>query len=302
MSDSDTPAPDETLADPSPPAGRPIGVLKYNDRDTAKKNAPLTEADVAACQPLPEALALIGRVSQAGTRQGLRVLDYGCGKGASVAALRALGVDAYGLDIVPLYIENGRRFFRERGQDPDVLALLDSRSRSDLPEASFDVVLSNQVLEHVANLDDVVAELARLCRPGAEMLHVFPARWRPVEVHLKMPFVQWLPKNAARRWLIGLCIRLGIGVRHFPDLSVAERTRIYNEYSVENTYYRPRREIEACFARHGFACDVESASAEKLAGKLGAPGRTLLAVPVLRSLLTRLHTSFASMHIHARRL
>jgi 2-polyprenyl-3-methyl-5-hydroxy-6-metoxy-1,4-benzoquinol methylase len=36
---------------------------------------------------------------------------------------------------------------------------------------------------------------------------------RLVEAHLFMPFVHWLPKNAAHKWLIGLFVLAGIEPR-----------------------------------------------------------------------------------------
>ena len=44
-------------------------------------------------------------------------------------------------------------------------------SLNDLPDASVDVVLSNSVLEHVADLPTLCASLARVLAPGGVMLH-----------------------------------------------------------------------------------------------------------------------------------
>lgn len=127
--------------------------------------------------------------------------------------------------------------------------------RTDLPNASFDVVYSQEVLEHVANLDAVAVEIARLTRPGGWGFHVFPARWGPVEAHLRQPFVHWLPKNLLRLWAIRLLFQLGVGARP-PELpsesSAAELAAFQYDYSIRKTFYRPRRQIARTFRRHGF--------------------------------------------------
>lgn len=45
---------------------------------------------------------------------------------------------------------------------------------SDLPSASFDVVLTQEVLEHVPDLDAALADMARILKPGGIVLGTFP--------------------------------------------------------------------------------------------------------------------------------
>jgi SAM-dependent methyltransferase len=47
------------------------------------------------------------------------------------------------------------------------------------PDASFDVVFSSNVLEHVRDLDQLEGEIKRVLRPGGICVHVLPThRWR----------------------------------------------------------------------------------------------------------------------------
>lgn len=61
---------------------------------------------------------------------------------------------------------------------------------------SFDIVLSNHVIEHVGARDDQLQHLAEirrvLARDGLLYLAV-PNRWAPVEPHFKLPLLSWLP-------------------------------------------------------------------------------------------------------------
>lgn len=71
----------------------------------------------------------------------------------------------------------------------------------DLPfqDASFDVVHSSAVLEHVGsarNQERFIAELVRVARRVVFL--TTPNRWFPIEFHSLLPLVHWLPKSAFR--------------------------------------------------------------------------------------------------------
>ena len=53
----------------------------------------------------------------------------------------------------------------------------------------FDIVISNQVLEHIESIDLVIDEIARITKSGGIGLHIFPSRRHLIEAHLKMPFI-----------------------------------------------------------------------------------------------------------------
>lgn len=47
-------------------------------------------------------------------------------------------------------------------------------TRSGLPDATFDAVLSNEVLEHVPDLDAALRDTARILKPGGRLIATFP--------------------------------------------------------------------------------------------------------------------------------
>ncbi len=120
-----------------------------------------------------------GRLTGAGAGAGagapgntaarLQILDAGCGTGGLTARLGTLG-RVTGMDFSPAALS-----FAERRGLPRLLR----GSVSALPflEASFDAVVSCDVLYHRAVPDDAVAlaELARVCRPGGVVLLNLPA-------------------------------------------------------------------------------------------------------------------------------
>lgn len=80
----------------------------------------------------------------------------------------------------------------------------------DLPfdDASFDLVHSSAVLEHVgskANQIKMVEECLRVARRGVCI--TTPNRWFPIEVHTQVPLVHWLPKP----WCRAIYTKTGYG-------------------------------------------------------------------------------------------
>ena len=69
---------------------------------------------------------------------------------------------------------------------------------------SFDVVLSNHVIEHVGSDSDQaghLAELRRVMKPGAVGYLAVPNRWMLVEPHYRLAFLSWWPEPLRSRWL-----------------------------------------------------------------------------------------------------
>ncbi len=95
------------------------------------------------------------------------VLDLGCGDGhfASVAFDHPLDV---GLDPWwgPLLEARTRNAYR--------LLLRADGARIPVPDGSFASVVSNSVLEHIPHLDQVLAEVARVLRPGGRFVFCVP--------------------------------------------------------------------------------------------------------------------------------
>ena len=198
----------------------------------------------------------------------LRVIDVGCGRGDTVAWLCAQGWDAYGIDISPEYIQRGREYLARKGANPERLQLLNADTTYPFPDSMFDVVLSDQVIEHVADLELFASEVARISAPGACGLHTFPAKWRPIEGHLVSPFVHWLPKGPLRRAAVAACLRIGLAAPYFREFSFRDRVEIFTRFSEEETFYRSVRSTIATMQRHGLRCEARLASQDKIGMRL----------------------------------
>lgn len=109
------------------------------------------------------AMSLDGFVQTAAPR--LSILEFAL-RGPFVQRFRALPKyrQAYLFDDVPL------------GEERDGVRCEDI-SRTTFADEAFDLVLTSDVMEHVANWRDAVAETARLLRPGGAHIFTVPLRW-----------------------------------------------------------------------------------------------------------------------------
>lgn len=111
-------------------------------------------------------------VAQAGAlKPGDRILEIGCGIGTVVRELARQGCDVRGIDISQVAIEYGRRKYagiRLDVQPAEGLAFED---------ASFDVVLSFDLFEHIARVDAHVGEVRRVLKAGGCYLFQTPNKY-----------------------------------------------------------------------------------------------------------------------------
>jgi SAM-dependent methyltransferase len=181
-----------------------------------------------------------------------KVLDFGCGSGQIVKLLRNAGVSAFGCDVF---------FAGGVSAVPDELSgvvMEMQRNTIPFPAGTFNVVINNQVMEHVEDIDAVLSEVHRVLKPGGVVLSLFPDHgvWR--EGHCGVPFLHWFPKHSALRVYYAWAWR-SMGFGRFTDgksrwqwskdfcdwLDRWTEYRSYSEISVVySKYFGPMRHIE----------------------------------------------------------
>ncbi|GAB3692698.1 class I SAM-dependent methyltransferase [Angustibacter aerolatus] len=95
-----------------------------------------------------------------------RALDVGAAGGGNTRVLRALGWDAAALE----YGEEGAGVARSRG----LATLRADATRLPVADASLDLVVAFDVLEHIEDDDAAVREVARSLRPGGHFVVAVP--------------------------------------------------------------------------------------------------------------------------------
>ena len=97
------------------------------------------------------------------------VLDVACGAGHAAEQVAPHVRQVVGLDLTRALLELGADRLRDAGITN---VLLQEGSAADLPflDASFDLVACRAALHHVPDPGVVVAEMARVCRPGGRVV------------------------------------------------------------------------------------------------------------------------------------
>jgi ubiquinone/menaquinone biosynthesis C-methylase UbiE len=102
-----------------------------------------------------------------------RILDAGCGTGEGASRLAELFPRArvLGVDILDQHLDLARS--RYAGLAPRLLFEHQSLFELDAPDDSFDLTICRHVMHSIPHADRVIAELARVTRPGG-YLHLIP--------------------------------------------------------------------------------------------------------------------------------
>lgn len=179
---------------------------------------------------------------------GASTLDFGCGAGAVVVAGRARGLEVFGADTFESRPERLEELGRA-GLLGNAVREIGEDGRLPFPDGRFDLVVANQVFEHVRDFDPPLDEIARVLRPGGRVLALFPSRGVLREGHVGIPMAHWFPPGTARTRYVLMLRTMGLGHdRWGPDASAAEWTRVTTEYLRDHTFYRSRRDALAPFA------------------------------------------------------
>jgi 2-polyprenyl-3-methyl-5-hydroxy-6-metoxy-1,4-benzoquinol methylase len=140
------------------------------------------------------------------------LLDVGCGSGEWLAFMRDLGWQVEGVD----FDENAVRVAKQKGLNVHCGAL----ELQNYPDAKFDAVTLNHVIEHVPDPIGILSECARILKPSGKIVvftpnssslghRVFKHNWRGLEPprHLHLFSTQSLPFLLARAGFRNIKIR-----------------------------------------------------------------------------------------------
>ncbi|MCC7352933.1 MAG: class I SAM-dependent methyltransferase [Anaerolineae bacterium] len=172
-----------------------------------------------------------------GRPDGARVLVDGCGVGMYVRALRAYTPHLHALDI------EAERVTEAATIVPDVCFAVAAAEALPYTDGSFDLVLSHEVIEHVADDRQVVREMVRVLRPGGRAVIFCPNRLYPFETHGhywqgryhfgNTPLINWLPDRFRRYLAPHVRAYTGRGLRNLLrglPVRVVTHTQVYPGY------------------------------------------------------------------------
>jgi SAM-dependent methyltransferase len=161
------------------------------------------------------------------------ILDIGCGLGMYVRRFRDFSTRVYGMDVDAPRVKEGAR-----NGTPNLM----TSAAEQLPfrDACLDVVVLNEVIEHVQDDAATLREAMRALRPGGTVIIYAPNRLYPFETHGvylgkryifgNIPLVNYLPDMLRRRFVPHARAYLPGDIRRIMrglDAEVVEQSYVY---------------------------------------------------------------------------
>ena len=105
-----------------------------------------------------------------GITKGLKVLDLGCGDGTTALPEAKLGAEVLGVDIAKNLVEAGNRRAKDEGLTNCKFQEGDASNLHELPDHTFDLVVSIFGAMFAPKPLDVAREMVRVTRPGGRII------------------------------------------------------------------------------------------------------------------------------------
>lgn len=196
---------------------------------------------------------------------GGRILDYGCGTGQIVALGLDRGLDIWGTDTFSGYYASWASALQPRVRE----RVRDIRNGvTDFPDGHFDLVISNQVLEHVTDPEAVIADIIRTIKPGGLLLAAFPVTETWYEGHVGLYFVHRLrPGSQLRSAVFDISHRLGWGL-YRGELTRAEWIKRSERTLDDACFYYPHRRMFTAL-KNAFGTTIDDIAVDYMRTRLG---------------------------------
>jgi ubiquinone/menaquinone biosynthesis C-methylase UbiE len=233
-------------------------------------------------------------VRSIGVKQGLQVLDLGCGDGTTAIPEAKLGADVLGVDIARNLVEAGNRRAREMGLANLRFQEGDACDLKDLKEKTFDLVVSIFGAMFAPKPMDVAREMVRVTKPGgrivmgnwipgdptlvAQILKISSAYTPPPPEGFISPMLWGVEKNVLERF--------GAAGIAPEKISCVKDTFVFNlngtpaEFvTAFRKYYGPTMNAFEAAEKNGKAADLEKELVALFTSQNKSPSKNTTSVP-----------------------
>tara|TARA_B100001093_G_scaffold519111_1_gene606522 strand:- start:13038 stop:13769 length:732 start_codon:yes stop_codon:yes gene_type:complete len=188
--------------------------------------------------------------SQLTINKEYKALDFGASQGFLVKEIRSRGISCLGCDIKEWYKSDPSQAAEglEVGKD----LIINSENSLPFDNESFDFIVSNQVIEHVSELQSISDELFRVLKPDGEVFLLFPSKeifWEP---HILVPFFHKFGYRTNSKYLRYTLYLLTHLLKGKSLNSFKNKYENDTKYTSNFTHFRYIREIKNIFINSGF--------------------------------------------------
>lgn len=131
------------------------------------------------------------------------------------------------------------------------LKLITSDSKWPFEAGYFDIVISNQVLEHVWNHNFFLDENNRVLCLGGMAIHLFPVKEVIIDWHLFLPFVHKFKNWDFTYKFISFCSRMGLG-KYVNELNLEEYSQSHADFVHFYCNYPTHQYLSQLAKKNGF--------------------------------------------------
>lgn len=151
------------------------------------------------------------------------ILDIGVGSGVITHELGKYCKEVKGIDITDnRIIKKGYKFKLIKG------------THLPFKDNSFDIVISNHVIEHIKNQKNHIDEIYRILKPKGILYLATPNKYWPIEIHYHLPLLSMLPRKIST---LILKLTKRSKIYDIYPLSYNKLLRLLSKYRVFNLNY-----------------------------------------------------------------
>jgi ubiquinone/menaquinone biosynthesis C-methylase UbiE len=165
----------------------------------AREKQSLSEAIIRLTEMRSYAATLSARIEGiARQNKGRRLLEIGAAAGCLAIGLEDLGYECIGIEPDAHALRTAQELASELGRPCVVIE--GYAERIPFPDASFDIVVSNSVLEHVSDIDICFEEISRVLAPDGVFWFETASSMSPFQHEIRnFPLFGWYPDMLRKR-------------------------------------------------------------------------------------------------------
>lgn len=137
-----------------------------------------------------KAKKIVAVISEKANIKNLTVLDIGTGSGQIPYEISKFAKKVCSVDIVD-----------ERKNKKNYEFKIAKDEKIPYGDNSFDIVVSNHVIEHTPDQKKHLEEIMRVVKQGGYVYIATPNKWWLTDPHYKLPFISWLPRSVSHKYL-----------------------------------------------------------------------------------------------------